>query len=217
MSVSRPTRFAILLDGALTPTDRLRRQMADCRVIAADGGIRHATTLGLEPELWLGDFDSTDGPLGERFAHVPRESYSADKAKSDGEIAIAHALKQGASEILLVGALGGERSDHAFLNLAMATGLARTRPGLTVTLSSGREEAVPLLPGNPLRPDWPEGTLFSLVGFIAMNGLTVRNAKWPLDAVEVPFGSTWTLSNVAGEALEILLSDGCGIAICQFE
>lgn len=217
MSDASDPRFAILLDGALTPTHRLRRQLEGCRLLAADGGIRHAETLGRDPELWLGDFDSTDGPLGERFRDIPRKAWPGEKAVSDGQIAIRHAIDEGAREILFVGALGGERSDHAFFNLAGATGLALDRPDIRIMLSSGREEAIPLLPGTPLRPDWPQGTLFSVFGFSAMNGLTVKSAKWPLDCVNVPFGSTWTLSNVAGDSLEILLREGCGIAICQLE
>ncbi|GAB4350540.1 MAG: thiamine diphosphokinase [Oricola sp.] len=217
MSEACDPRFAILLDGAMTPTARLRRQLDGCRMLAADGGIRHAAALGRDPELWLGDFDSAGGPLEKRFRNVPREAYPADKAISDGQIAIRRALDEGAREILFVGALGGKRSDHAFFNLAGAADLARSRPDVAVMLSSGREEAIPLLPGKPLRPDWPPGTLFSVLGFSAMNGLTVRGAKWPLDSVSVPFGSTWTLSNVAGDGLEILLGEGCGIAICQLE
>lgn len=217
MSDASDPRFAILLDGALTPTGRLRRQLEGCRLLAADGGIRHAETLGRDPELWLGDFNSADGSLGKRFSDIPRKAWPGDKAISDGQIAVRHAIDEGAREILFVGALGGERSDHAFFNLAGALELALGRPDIGVTLTSGREEAIPLLPGQPLRPDWPKGTLFSVLGFSAMNGLTVKNAKWPLDCVNVPFGSTWTLSNVAGDSLEILLGEGCGIAICQLE
>lgn len=217
MSDASNSRFAILLDGAMTPTARLRRQLEGCRLLAADGGIRHAETLGRDPELWLGDFDSTDGPLEERYKDIPRKAWPGEKAVSDGQIAIRHALDEGAREILFVGALGGERSDHAFFNLAGASSLALSRPDVKVTLTSGREEAIPLLPGKLLRPDWPKGTLFSVLGFSAMNNLTVKDAKWPLDCVNVPFGSTWTLSNVAGDKLEILLGEGCGIAICQLE
>lgn len=217
MSDASSSRFAILFDGTLTPSARLRRQLENCRLLAADGGIRHATTLGLDPELWLGDFDSADDDLNARFAHVPRKSYPSEKAVSDGQIAVHHALEQGAREILFVAALGGARSDHAFFNLAGAADLARTHTGISVTLTSGHEEAIPLLPGIPLRPDWPRGTLFSVLGFSDIGELTVQGAKWPLDRVSVPFGSTWTLSNVAGEGLEILLGEGCGVAICQLE
>lgn len=216
MADTRSSRFAILLDGALSPTGRVRAQMEGRRVLAADGGIRHAETLGVTPELWIGDFDSTDGPLAERHAGVPRQRHSPDKAVSDGEIAIDHALSLGADDLLLCGALGGERSDHSVLNLTVAARIAANQTA-AIRLTSGAEEALPVLPNVPLRPDWPPGTLFSLVSFSDVEGLTIRNAKWPLDRVEMPFGSTLTLSNVAGEGLQILLSGGCVIAIGQIE
>ncbi|MBC8036451.1 MAG: thiamine diphosphokinase, partial [Rhizobiales bacterium] len=40
-------RFAILLGGDLTVTARLRKQLAQARVIAADRGMIHAAMLGL--------------------------------------------------------------------------------------------------------------------------------------------------------------------------
>lgn len=211
------SRFAILLDGDLHPTDRLRRQIDGCRVLAADGGIRHAETLGLDPELWMGDFDSADAALQGRFAHVARHDFPADKSISDGEIVIRHALECGAREIVLVGALGGERSDHAVFNLTGAAALAVERPDVRIALTSGTEEALPLAPKKILKPDWPDGTIFSIAGFTAMSGLTVTGARWPLDNVEVPFGSTWTLSNAAGDGLEIVLKEGRAVAICRFD
>ena len=210
-------RFAILLDGDLRPTDRLRRQLQGCRVFAADGGIRHAEALNLEPELWLGDFDSDDDDLRERHARVARRDYPRDKAMSDGEIAIRQALDEGARELVLAGALGGERSDHAIFNLTGALALAVERPDIRIVLTSGTEEALPVVPGVALRPDWPEGTIFSVAGFSIMSGLTVSGAKWPLDAVEVPFGSTWTLSNAVGKEMEIMLKEGRAVALCRFD
>lgn len=212
-----PLRFAILLDGELTPTDRLRRQLEGCRVLAADGGIRHAATLGLEPELWMGDFDSADEALQNRFRHVARQDYPADKSISDGEIVIRQALEMDASEILIVGALGGERSDHALFNITCATALAVERPDMRFVLTSGREEAVPVVPKKIEKPDWPHGTIFSVAGLTGMSGLTVKGARWPLDNVEVPFGSTWTLSNAVGDGLEFVLEEGRAVAICQFD
>lgn len=47
-------RFTILLGGDVTVTDRLKLAVADSRVIAADGGMRHAGPLSLRPELWVG-------------------------------------------------------------------------------------------------------------------------------------------------------------------
>ena len=60
--------FVILLGGSLTMTDRLRRQCAGARLIAADSGMRHAALFDRGAELWVGDFDSTDDELAARLA-----------------------------------------------------------------------------------------------------------------------------------------------------
>ena len=72
-------RFSILLDGDLTVTERVRGQVAGSRVLAADGGMRHAAGLGVMPELWLGDFDSADAGLQQAFGSVPRQDYPSDR------------------------------------------------------------------------------------------------------------------------------------------
>jgi thiamine pyrophosphokinase len=100
-------RFAILLAGELTVTDRLRQQLAGARMIAADGGMAHAAALGVEPELWIGDFDSSDADLEARYEHVARQTHPPAKDTTDGELAIAEAVARGAGEIFLVGGLGG--------------------------------------------------------------------------------------------------------------
>lgn len=217
MSDASTSRFAILLDGTFCLTDRLHSQVAGCRAIAADGGIRHAEALQLEPELWVGDFDSSDGALDDRYRDIRRDPYPSEKSVSDGEIAISHALERGARELVLVGALGGERSDHAMFNLVSAAGFALRNPGIDILLTTGAEEALPLIPGKPLRPAWPDGTIFSVAGFTKLYGLTVKGAKWPLDQVELEFGSTWTLSNVALADVQIQLDEGCAVAMCRFD
>ena len=102
------SRFAILLGGDLVVTPRLHRQIAGARIIAADSGMKHARALGLVPELWVGDFDSSGSELMLDYALVPRQTHSADKDATDGEIAVEEALRLGASEIILIGGLGGQ-------------------------------------------------------------------------------------------------------------
>jgi len=209
--------FTILLGGDLIRTPRLDRQVEGTRVIAADAGIGHARMLGLMPELWVGDFDSVPADLPADLAAVPRQVFPPEKDKTDGELAIAAALERGATSLVLAGAFGGKRADHAFLHLALSLRLAEA--GTKVLLTSGAQEGVPLLPGKA-GFDYADGTLFSVLGFSDLSGLTVSGAKWPLDHVEVAFGSSLTISNEvksnkSGGRLEIALGHGRALLLAH--
>lgn len=204
--------FVILLGGDLVPTPRLRQQIADSRFVAADSGIRHAEKLGVEPEIWVGDFDSSDPADYARHAGVPRKAYPAGKDVSDGEIAIEEALARGASQLVLAGAFGGPRADHAHLHLVIAMALAER--GIPVTLTSGTQEGWPLLPGTRVF-DLPFGTLFSVSPFGDLEGLSITGAAWPLENVRLPFGSSLTLSNRVDGRLVIGLAAGRALLIAH--
>ena len=79
----------------------------------------YAKTLGITPELWVGDFDSVTDELEAEFAAIPQNRYPQDKDNTDGELAVAEALSRGATSLVLAGAFGG-RGDHAFLHVALA-------------------------------------------------------------------------------------------------
>ena len=206
------TTFAILLGGPVTVTSRLRAQVDGARAIAADSGIRHAEALGLLPELWVGDFDSATEELSVQYAEVPRLEYPAEKALTDGELAVQTALERGAARIILVGALGGERADHAWAH--MVRGMALAAAGLPVILTSGDEEGYPLLPGS-LSLDLPRASLFSVLGFDDLRGLTITNARYPLDNYHLPFGSSRTISNVAEGEVRFSLLSGRALVLAR--
>ena len=206
------SKFTILLGGDLIRTPLLDRQVEGSRIIAADAGIGHAPMLGLTPELWVGDFDSVPADLPDVLASVPRQVFPAEKDKTDGELAIAAALERGATSLVLAGAFGGQRADHAFLHLAL--GLRLAEAGSKVLLTSGAQEGIPLLPGKA-GFDYADGTLFSVLGFSELSGLTVTGAKWPLNHVQVAFGSSLTISNEVRGRLEIALTDGRALLLAH--
>jgi len=204
--------FTILLGGTLTPTARLAAAVAGSRVIAADGGMRHAAVLGVVPELWVGDFDSTEPELLAQWPQVTRQPYPANKAETDGEIAVAEAIDRGAGRLIFAGALSGERSDHALQHLVF--GLSLAERGFDVLMTSGEEEAVPLLAGRRTL-DLPAGTLFSVIGLTALDGLTIENARYPLQDFHLPFGSSRTISNVADGPVHFTLHAGKAIILAR--
>ncbi|MBZ9790773.1 thiamine diphosphokinase [Rhizobium sp. 3T7] len=204
--------FTILLGGELQITDRLRHAISGSRFIAADGGMRHAAALGVVPELWVGDFDSTPADLEGAFPDVPKQPYPATKASTDGEIAVSEAIARGAKRLVLAGALAGERSDHAIQHLLYAVNLAEQ--GYDVLLTSGSEEAVPLIAGAT-ELDLPPDSLFSVPGFSELRGLTIENARYPLADFHLPFGSSRTISNVANGKVRLSLESGRAIVLAR--
>ena len=207
------SRFAILLGGDLSPSPLVTQQVAGARFIAADAGMHHAIALGVVPELWVGDFDSVPFALPPHLAAVEQTRFPTDKAKTDGELAIEIALERGATDLVLVGAFGGPRSDHAFLHMALACRLAES--GLPVLLTSGAQEGHPLSGGSVTRFDYPQGTLFSVLGFGDLSGLSLVGAKWPLADVEVSFGSSLTLSNETDGRLTVTLGHGRALLVAH--
>lgn len=206
------SRFVILLGGPLTVGPRLLGQVAGARAIAADGGIRHAESLGIEPEIWVGDFDSSDAALAARHAGVPRLAYPAEKNLTDGELALQMALERGATDLVMAGALGGERADHAWAHVVQAMALALD--GRRVFLTSGEEEGYPLLPGR-LTLDLPRASLFSVLGLDRLEGLTITNARYPLEGFHLPFGSSRTISNVAEGEVTFDLRAGRALVLAR--
>ena len=172
------SKFTILLGGDVTPTDRLRKQVAGSRVIAADSGMAHARALGLTPELWVGDFDSAGTALEEAYADVPRHVFPAAKDSTDGEIAISEALKQGATGLVLVGGFGGQ-FDHVLAHAMLLMALARR--GVQAVLTSGNEEAHALLQ-LLLFVDLAAGTRLSVIPLTEIKGLTISGVRWPTNA-----------------------------------
>lgn len=203
------SKFVILLGGDLTVTPRLKSQVSGARFIAADSGMMHAAALKVVPELWVGDFDSAGSELVVQYRDVPRETFPAEKDKTDGAIAVAEAKRRGATEIVLVGGLGGQ-ADHTTGLLGQSLRIAMD--GLSCIATSGTEEAVPVL-AREMKLDLPPQTRLSIIPWSDLTGLDLEGVKWPLARRDVPLGSTLTLSNVADGPVIIRLQSGYGIAI----
>jgi thiamine pyrophosphokinase len=203
------SRFVILLSGDLTVTPRLHRQIAGARVIAADSGMKHARSLGVIPELWVGDFDSAGSELLLDYAHVPRKAYPSDKDATDGEIAVAAALQMGAREIILIGGLGGQ-SDHATAHLGLALQLAQSSHRCFI--SNGNVEAYPLIVGS-YDFDFGAESRFSIIPWSDIVGLDLTGVKWPLSNKTLKLGTSFTMSNVALGPVKLSFTSGIAIAI----
>ena len=113
-------RALIVLGGDLPSPPLLRRCASEAELtIAADRGLEAFEAAGVLPDLLLGDMDSVSaGTLARREGSTEMERLPCEKDDTDGGHAMEVALSRGATEITILGALGG-RMDHALANLML--------------------------------------------------------------------------------------------------
>ncbi|MES2209633.1 MAG: thiamine diphosphokinase [Chloroflexota bacterium] len=188
-------------------------------VVAADGGARLADALGLTIDRWVGDGDSLgpDGVATLRDRGVAIDLASTDKDQSDAELGLLAVVAAGATEITLLGALGGPRPDHALANVALlghpaASGLALEilDPRARIRLLDATAPAHPdVLPVRRLDLSGRIGDLVSLIPLHDVTGASSTGLQFPLDQASLPVGPSRSLSNVRTQPIaEIAIRTG---------
>ncbi|MBL8051338.1 MAG: thiamine diphosphokinase [Anaerolineales bacterium] len=160
-------------------------------IICADGGTRHALTLGLIPNLIIGDMDSL--PLNFQLSNFNGEVilYPKDKNETDLELAINHAITLNPNEILIMGALGG-RIDHTLANISLLTHYRLLTYDLR--LNDGLEEI--FLCKDQVQIKGRSGDIVSLIPWQGnVEGVTTQNLKWKLNNETLYFDKTRGISN----------------------
>lgn len=198
----------ILAGGRLRAAPRLRERLRRAALlICADGGLRAARRLGLRPAVAVGDFDSASRRLvaWARTRGATVVSYPAAKDRTDTELALEWALRAGAAEIELYGALGG-RLDHLLANVTLLF-RARVR-GRSLRIVDGPVEA--FLATARTRIVGRRGDLVSLLPLSAeVTGITTRELRYPLRNARLQRGRTLGISNeVIGRHPEVRVRRG---------
>jgi thiamine pyrophosphokinase len=185
-------------------------------VIAADGGARHAPGLGLRIDCWVGDGDSigADALAELTSAGVEIRRVPAAKDESDTELAVALAIERGAGQVVVLGAFGGVRLDHALANIGLLAmpGLAGRPACLLDERTRVRLVQAPGPDGEPVRLGLSgrSGDLVSLLPYgHGVEGVTTEGLAYPLRDEPLPAGPARGLSNVrTGEAAAVTVRSG---------
>jgi thiamine pyrophosphokinase len=216
VSETPPLRAIVLADG-----DGPERAALDARwpdwardialVIAADGGAMLAEALALRIDRWVGDGDSLPSAEIERLraTGVPVDLVPSEKDESDAELAVVAAVRAGATDLTILGGLGGPRLDHALANIALlahpvlagrAARLldATTRVSLVTAPGDGA--------GDRARSETAEfvgraGDIVSLLPLSPMvEGIVTTGLRYPLRDEALALGPARGLSNVRTDA-----------------
>jgi thiamine pyrophosphokinase len=185
----------------------------DDYLIAADGGAAHCLALGLQPHVVVGDLDSVDAEaLAEmQAAGVAVERHKPGKDQTDLELAMERALRDGADELLLLGALGG-RLDQTLANLLI---LAQRDWPVPVRIAEGGQSAQVLRGGQTLTLTGAAGSTVSLLPLSPkVTGITYMGLEYPLVDATLCLGSTRGISNVlAASPATIRIADGLALIV----
>ncbi len=172
----------------------------DC-LLAADGGLAHLQTLGLQPDGILGDFDS--------LGYVPQSAkvFPVEKDDTDAMLAVRHGLRLGYRRFLLYGSLDGPRLDHTVANLQTlqfladhgAEGFLIGVDTIATVVKNGQIEFLPESEGIV--------SVFCMGSDAA--GVTLSGLKYPLENATLTSGFPLGVSNhFTGNAATISVKDG---------
>jgi thiamine pyrophosphokinase len=169
-------------------------------VVAADGGLDRAVSLGLAVDVVVGDLDSVSQEALERAdaggIRVVRHPEAKDA--TDLELALDEAVALGAARVLVVGSDGG-RLDHLLASLLLLG--SERYAGLELDALLGRTSVHVIRRERTMR-----GTSGDLLTLLALGGpatgVTTEGLAYPLVKETLHAGSTRGVSNVfvSGEA-----------------
>lgn len=204
MNEGHDMKRCVIIGGAdIGRYDRIRAHLReDDFYICCDSGLKHREGLGIVPNLIVGDFDSHENP------HLDIETVvlPCEKDDTDTVFAAKEALKRGFQDFLLLGVTGG-RLDHTLGNVSLLLMLdARGKRAVALDDYSEME----IVSDRPVQIE-DCYSYFSLLNISGLaQGITIRNAKFPLADAEITCEYQYGISNevLPGTTAEVAVENG---------
>ncbi len=174
----------------------------DDYIVFCDSGLKHMDSLGVKPNLIVGDFDSYDNPNLE----VETIVLPCEKDETDTVFAVKEALKRGFNEFLLIGVIGA-RLDHTLGNVSILMYLdSLSKKG--VIIDDYSEMEIVSKEAAFIEDSFAYFSLINVSG--KAKGIVVENAKYSLDNAEITCEYQYGISNevIKGEIAKVSVSDG---------
>lgn len=203
----RPRVAAVFLDGVFEEAAyyAAHASAADM-IVAADGAAAFLVAQGIRPDVIVGDLDSLAPDTQARLAGDGVEvlRFPVHKDVTDGELAVDEALRRGAGEVLLAGALGA--LDHTLGHLAILRRLAVA--GVAARLVSPHLTVAVLVAPSGRALDAPPSTRVSLVPLGGDAVVTLQGLEYPLTRQRLPGDACLGLGNAVVTAASVVVHTG---------
>jgi thiamine pyrophosphokinase len=173
----------------------------DAHLVAVDGGYFCLNTYGIAPDVVMGDLDSVAGlDLTCPSLALP------DQNHNDLEKAMMHLCDHGVTEMIILGAWGGARLDHALANLDCVTryaSRARIRMLCDKTWVHGFAAGA-----AQHRLCLPLDAPFGILPAVPDTVVTITGAAYPLTRAPLPPGSMGVGNRAAAEVVTLEVHQG---------
>lgn len=199
----------VIVGGAnINNYDFIREKLsADDYIIFCDSGLKHMENLRVQPSLIVGDFDSHENP------HLDVETIvlPCEKDDTDTVYAVKEAIKRGYDNFLLIGVVGA-RLDHTLGNVSILLYLdSLGKKGCIIDDYSEME----IVSNEPAYIE-DSYSFFSLLNISGTaKGITIENAKYPLENGEITCEYQYGISNevLCGETAKVSVDKGRALLI----
>jgi len=172
-------------------------------IIFCDSGLKHLESLQVTPGLIVGDFDSHDNP---HYKEVETIVLPCEKDDTDTMFAVKEAVKRGFDDFLLIGVVGA-RLDHTLGNVYILEHLdSISKKGIIID-----DYSEMALISNSIAYVDDSYSFFSLLNITGKAiGITIKNAKYPLENAEIGCSYQYGISNevLPGKTAEIKVDEG---------
>lgn len=199
----------ILADGSFPaheiPLGHLRNAS---HIICCDGSARSLAEAGLEPEAIVGDLDSLDSGLLNRF--YDRLVRDDDQETNDLTKAVRWCREKGYDEVVILGATG-KREDHTLGNISL---LAEYVIYIKVSMVTDTGIFVPLHSSMSL--DSFPGQQISVFSLNPLTEVSSHGLRYEMDRMKLHSWWRATLNEAEGDSFEILFSGGPVIVYLKF-
>ncbi len=145
-------------------------------VVCADGGYRYAKEQNLKVSAIIGDFDSMNQP--DVMDSTEIITYKVEKDETDTQLCIDYLAKKGVKEILLLGALGGERFDHSIANIQLLE--YALEKGILMKIADGNTEMF-INADETTEIEGTEGDIVSVFALDIAEGISYKGLKYSLE------------------------------------
>ena len=171
-------------------------------IVFCDSGLKHLEALQVKSGLIVGDFDSHDNP------HLDVETIvlPCEKDDTDTVFAVKEAVKRGYNEFLLIGVVGA-RLDHTLGNVSILLYLDSLGKKGTIIDDYSEMEIVSSEPVY-IHDSFAYFSLLNISGIA--KGITIENAKYPLNNAEITCEYQYGVSNevTPGMTAKVTVKEG---------